>query len=93
MQHAIDDQHRGAQARRTQPVIDRLEKLNRMAACLQFEANLLGEVALVFDDQNRSARSRSGRLVRSPPFSTGEAIIASLPERLVEIVIRDNMAP
>ena len=32
-----------------------------MAARLQFEANLLGEVALVFDDQHRSARQRVRR--------------------------------
>jgi hypothetical protein len=33
-----------------------------MAARLQFKANLLGEVALVFDDQNRSG----GQSVRWP---------------------------
>src|SRR3984957_5431461 len=55
LQHAVDDQHRGSKARRTQPFVYRLSKLHRMAARLQFEANLLGEVALVFDDQNRSA--------------------------------------
>jgi hypothetical protein len=29
-----------------------------MAARLQFKANLLGELAFIFDDQNRSARRR-----------------------------------
>src|ERR1700722_9686888 len=56
LQHAVNDQHRRSKARRTQPIIDRLEKLHRMATRLQFEAYLLGEVALVFYDQNRWAR-------------------------------------
>ena len=56
MQHAIDDQNRRTRARRTQPFVDCLGKLYRMASRLQFEANLLGEVALVLYDQNWSAR-------------------------------------
>src|ERR1700722_14649539 len=58
LQHAVYDQHRRSKARRTQPFVYCLSKLHRMAARLQFEANLLGKVALVFYDQNRSARRR-----------------------------------
>ena len=52
VQHAIDDQNRGARARRPQPVVDGLRKLHLMAARLQFEANLLGKLALIFHDQD-----------------------------------------
>src|SRR5271154_2852480 len=46
MQHSVDDQNGGARTRRPQPIVDRLRQLHRMAARLQFEANLLGKVAL-----------------------------------------------
>src|SRR5580693_8619874 len=63
LQHAVDDQHRRSQARCTQPFVYRLEKLNGMAARLQFKTNLLGKVALIFDDQNRSAPRRVHRRI------------------------------
>ena len=53
MQHPIDDQNRGARARRPQRLVHGLRKQYRMAARLQFEANLLGKVALIFDHQDR----------------------------------------
>ena len=66
MQHSIDDQHGGAaRARRPQRIVHGLRELHRMAARLQFEANLLGEIALVLDDQHRrtsrASALRSGR--------------------------------
>src|SRR6202167_2400749 len=50
LQHAVDDQHRRSKARRTQPFVHRLEKLNVMAALLQVKAHLLQRLPLTFHD-------------------------------------------
>jgi len=61
VQHTIYDQNRNARARHSQPVVNCLRELHGMAARLQFEPNLLGEVALVFDEEHRGAPYRLRR--------------------------------
>jgi hypothetical protein len=55
MQHPVDDQNRGARARNPQTIVNGLRKLHRMAGRLQFEADLLGKIALVFHHKDRGA--------------------------------------
>ena len=50
-----------------------------MAARLQFEANFLGEIALILDDQNRGLRQRFRRSnLVTLASSKGEMLIASV---------------
>ena len=62
-----------------------------MATRLQFEANLIGEIALVFDDQNRGARRR---VDGGFSLSEGGMVMALFPNACRrEIYLPVKMAP
>src|SRR6185437_13692892 len=59
MRHSINDEDRRvARTGRQKPLGQRLRNLDRMAARLQFDANILGQFAVVLNEENPSAGIR-----------------------------------